>query len=122
VLTVGTFVTFIFTENILVLIIALFWPLVFPAFYAMGLAVQEKLAPLMIEKMVKEWEADLLETPEERYTLGDRVVVWVGRKRNRVPVPAVVLSSDVDSYHRQDVHGPNPDLRRRRRDVAGAFR
>lgn len=107
VLTAGTLAAFMATGDRLVLLMGLFWPLLYPFLHALGLALYARVMPLMIERMVSQWESRLresleggqLDVREPSLGLGDRVVVWHGRRRKGLHA-GVVLERDDDGDYR----------------------
>jgi hypothetical protein len=97
VLTAGIFGTFVATRDPWILVIGVVWPFLFPFFHAMGLALLERVTPLMIDKMVSDWEAQLREAPR----VGDRVLVWYGIsiERARSLVACLVSTTPAPTCH-----------------------
>jgi hypothetical protein len=74
-------------------------PFAFPFAYALGLAMMERVAPLAIDTFVNELAAEFQREPE--FSLGDRVVVFLGRRRTIRHEPAVILGKvlNKDEYN-----------------------
>lgn len=89
-LSFGVLVAFVLTQNPWTLLLLLIMPFAFPFAHALGLAMMERVAPLAIDTFVNELVADIQKEPE--LVLGDRVMVWQGRRRKMRLEPAVVLS------------------------------
>jgi hypothetical protein len=89
-LSFGVLIAYVLIQDPLVLLLALILPFAFPFAHALGLAMMERVAPLAIDTVVNELVADFQKEPD--LALGDRVVVWRGRRRKMRPEPAVILS------------------------------
>jgi hypothetical protein len=102
-LSFGVLVAYVLVQDPLVLLLALLLPFAFPFAHALGLAMMERVAPLAIDTFVNGLVADLQKEPQEKpdLDLGDRVVVWRGRRGTKGPEPALFLSKVLDKpeYH-----------------------
>jgi hypothetical protein len=94
VLTIGVLFGFLVSQDPWILLLVLIMPFAFPFAYALGLAMMERVAPLAIDTFVNELVAEFQKEPE--FGLGDRIIVWQGRRRKMRLEPAVVISKVQD--------------------------